>query len=500
MNPERELAHEAVPTLRRLRRRAFSLGGANAFDYATQFLLPVVLARCLDVVSFGQYRLLWLVVRTVVAIAPFAVPVSLYYFLPRSDGTNKRLYINQTLLFLACTGLVSGWAVSGWNPWRPETVQGLAEFDAIVPAFVALWVLSSLLDMLPAIEERVRWQVHVIVWLAIVRAVALGAAAFLTGELRPVLIVLLIFVVLKIALLLFYVVKYHGLRGPIARWRALRDQVKHAAPFGAAGALYDLRTQADQWVAAALFSLGLFASFSIAAIFGTLVALFRKSVNSVFLPSMSRLQSAGDVPGMIDLNSRANVMVGALACPIAAFAFVFAEELITIVYTQNYIEAAPVMRVYVVGLAPLVVELASITLLLRQGSFVMGVNLAALFIAVPISWLAAQHIGLAGAAAGSVIMIYLDRLVTLRHIARITGIPFRALQDWRSLGTLVLFAAAAAALAWWVAGHYLNHAGPYARLVAGGLVMAASYGALSHLLLGRSRGELAAARDAGRGV
>ena len=97
-------------------------------------------------------------------------------------------------------------------------------------------------------------------------------------------------------------------------------------------------------------------------------------------------------------------------------------------------------------------------------------------------------------------MIYLDRLVTLRHIARITGVPFRALQDWRSLGTLVLFAAVAATLAWWVVAHYLNYSGPYARLVAGGLVMAVSYGALSHLLLGRSRGGLAAARDAGRGA
>lgn len=483
--------------MRRLWRRAFSLGGANAYDYASQFLLPVVLARCLDVLAFGQYRLLWLAVRTVMAVAPLAMPGSLYYFLPRSDGATKRLYINQTLLFLAFTGLISGWAVSSWNPWLPQTMQGLSEHGAIVPAFVLLWVIASLLDMLPAIEERVMWQVKIIIGLATLRAVALSLAAYLTRELGPVLVVLLGFVVLKTALLLVYLARYHGLRGPLFRLRAFPDQLKHAAPFGAAGALYDLRAQADQWVAAALFSLGLFASFSIAAIIGTLVALFRKSVNSVFLPSMSRLQAAGDLPGMLRLNSRANVMVGALAFPLATLAFVFAEEVVTIVYTAAYLDAAPVMRVYIVGLAPLVVELASITLLLRQGHFVMRVNLVALIMAVPISWVAAQYFGLAGAAAGSVIMIYFDRIATLRHIARLTDVPFRRLQDWRTLGMLALFAGIAAALAWWVAGHYFAASGPFFRIAAGATLIALSYGFLIHVFLGWGRGWYTAARNAG---
>src|SRR6267143_3107747 len=100
-----------VPTMHRLGRRALSLGAANAFDYALQFLLPVVLVRCLDPSAFGQYRLLWLAVGTVMAIVTMAVPGSLYYFLPRSEGATKRLYINQALLFLAAAGLIEGWAV-----------------------------------------------------------------------------------------------------------------------------------------------------------------------------------------------------------------------------------------------------------------------------------------------------------------------------------------------------------------------------------------------------
>src|SRR5882672_4762294 len=133
----------ALPTLQQLRQRALSLGAVNAFDYATQFLVPVVLVRCLDAAAFGQYRLLWLVAGTVLAVATLAMPASLYYFLPRSDDATKRLYINQTLVFLVFAGLVSGWAVSSWNPWLPEKLRGLAEHEAIVPVFVLLCVVAS---------------------------------------------------------------------------------------------------------------------------------------------------------------------------------------------------------------------------------------------------------------------------------------------------------------------------------------------------------------------
>lgn len=485
---------DASASVRQLGRRALSLGAAGACDYAVQFLLPVVLVRCLEPAAFGEYRLLWLAVGTVTAVATLDMPGSLYYFLPRSDSAAKRLHINQTLLFLACAGLVAGWALSSWNPWLPGKLHDLVQHHATVPAFVLLWMLASLLDLLPTVEERVAWQAGATVGLAALRAVALSLAAYLTGELGPVLLLLLAFVMFKLGVLLAYVARYHGLRGPLLRPDAFAGQLRYAAPLGAANALYGLRLQADQWVAAALFSLGMFASFSIGAVLGPLVNLFRQSVNYAFLPTMSRLQAAGDIPGMLELNSRANVMVGALLYPLLAFAFVFAEELISIVYTATYVDAAPVMRVYMVGLAALVVELASLTMLLRQALFVMGVNAVALVLAVALNWVAAQHFGLAGAALGSVVAICLDRIFTLRHVARCTGVAFRRLQDWRSLALLLLAAALAAAFAWGMVGRHVAAGGPLARVAGGAALLAAAYGALLALLGWRRGLRLAAER------
>jgi O-antigen/teichoic acid export membrane protein len=255
-----------------------------------------------------------------------------------------------------------------------------------------------------------------------------------------------------------------------------------------------LRAQADQWVAALLFSLHLFASFTIASVLAPMVNLFRQSVSYAFLPSMSRLEAAGDIREMLELNRRANVMVGALVFPLFALAFVFAEELVSIVYTSVYVDAAPVMRVYIVGLAALVVELSSVTLLLRQGAFVTWLNLITLVVSVACNWAAARHFGLAGAAMGTVLAFYIDRFATLRRIAAHTGMPLRALQDWPALGLLFLAACVAAALAWVIA-HFLVAEGPLWQMIIGGTFLVAAYAALG-TLFGRGRGWLTAVGSA----
>lgn len=476
-----------------LSRRALSLGAANAIDYLVQFLLPVVLVRCLDPGTFGQYRLLWLAVGTVMAIVTQAVPGSLFYFLPRLRETGKRLFINQTLLFLFCAGCLGAFAVSPLNPWLPAKVYELAQHSVLVPAFVLLWVMSSMLDLLATAEERVMWQARVIVTLSGLRALSLSVAAFVTHEFEPVLWALLLFVLCKLGLLLHYIARHHGLKGPVLRWRALADQLRQCAPFGASSALYSLRLQADQWIAAAQFSVGMFASFSIGPVLAPLVQLCRQSVLQAFLPSASRLQAAGDVRGMIGLNSRANVMVAGLVYPLLGFAFVFAEEIVTLVYTGAYVDAAAVMRVYIVGLAALVIELTTVMLLLRQGAYTLMVSLVTLIASVLISWLGAHYYGLAGAAYGSVAVIYLDLFAMLWRISQCTRVPLRQLQDWPALLQPLLWAVGAALLAELVADHAVTSAQPLPRLIVGALVLGLFYGS-SVLWLGNCRDWVAALR------
>jgi O-antigen/teichoic acid export membrane protein len=216
-----------------------------------------------------------------------------------------------------------------------------------------------------------------------------------------------------------------------------------------------------------------FAAFSVATVLGPLVQIFRQSVNNVFLPSMSRMQSQGDHAGMLGLNSRANCMVALMVYPMLAFAFVFAEEVVALVYTRTYIEAATVMRVYIVGLVVFVVELVSLLFVLGQGGFAARVNAMVLGIALPLSFWGGMEVGLAGAAMGSVTALYVERLLSLQRISRLTNTPLSKLQDWKTLAGLAIASALAAA----VAGALVRWSEwtTLAALLAGGAIMAAAY-------------------------
>ncbi|HET7775328.1 MAG TPA: oligosaccharide flippase family protein [Azospira sp.] len=461
-----------------LKRRALSLGTANAFDYAMQFLLPVILVRFMAPEAFGEYRLLWLAIMTVMVLVPLNMPQTLYYFLPRSDGPTKRLHVHMTLLYLGAAGLLGGFAVSPWNPLLPESMASLSTYGVLVPALVVLCAATFLLDMLPTVEERVYWQVGIIIAMSLLRTLTLGWAAWQTGELRILIWLLLGLLLFKLLLLLAYIARFHSLAGPWFRRAPFVEQFRHASPLGLSTALYGLRSQADQWVVASLFPLANFAAFSIATVIGPMVNLFRQSINHVFLPSMSRLQSSGDLAGMVDLNNHANVMVATLVYPLLAFAFVFAEDIVTLIYTGSYVAAAPVMRIYVLGLLVFVVELSSIMLLMREGAFALRLNLAVLAASVAISWLGARQFGLAGAAIGSTLALYADRYATLYRIATTTGVPLRDLQDWRALAWLLIISAVAGALAGSIVGGYLPNAGTPLRLLVGGTVLSGVYGLL----------------------
>ena len=425
---------------RGLRVAAISLGAANAIDFGLQFLLPVILARALSTVDFGVYRLFWLVTGTALALSTLGIPQSLYYFLPRVEESEKRLYITQALLFLAITGLLAALAILPGSPLLPGNARVLGQYGLLPSAFVLLWIVSCLLDFLPTADARPLWQAKAIIGLSVIRTLVLSGAAVLTGSLSVVLWTLLAFVFFKLSVLAVYMLSHHRLVGPYARKSAFREQVGYAIPFGLASMLFSLRAQADQWVAATLFTISEYAAFSVASVLTPLIGLFRQSMNQVFLPQMSKYQAEDDVESMLDLNNRANVALALMLIPLLAFAFVFSEALISLIYTQAYAQGGAVMRVYVLGMVAFCVEVNNILFLLKEGRFATRVNLVALCICIAGSLVFAKLFGLAGAAVGSVIAVYADRILTLRRIGKRLDLPLSALQDWVALGKILIAA------------------------------------------------------------
>lgn len=447
---------------------------------ALQALLPVLLVRHLLPVEFADYRLAWLIAGTAASLLPFAVPEVLSLLLPTRPNADRAAHVRLTFCALTAAGAMAGLATAvGLRMSSGD--EGLRAGVLACALFVGFWVPGVILDHLPVADERGDWQARAVIALAVLRTVLTGAAVLAWGSLEPVL-----WALAATAALRFLAVARYGQRRH--RWLQARTTRDHwrahfalALPIGATGALFTLRRQAEQWIAASAFSATQFAAFSLAAVASPLVLLVRRALSSTLLPAMARRHAQGDWAQVLTINHRANSAVACVAWPALAFLVCFGEPLYDLVYTHAYRDAVPVMRLMAVGWAVQVVELNS--LVQFAGLMPRAARLGVALLLLSLSGAAAGGLlfGLPGVALGSALAIVTERALFAAMLAKALHMSPAAVQPWSRLAAL-----AATCLLIGVAGRFAFEQLPaslpaWTRMLALGPVMLAPYVAIVRL-------------------
>jgi O-antigen/teichoic acid export membrane protein len=420
-------------------RRALWLGLSQVVELGLQLILPVVLVRHLDTAAFGNYRFLWLLTSAAASLLPMGMLDVLAVVLPRATREDRRAFVAVTYLYMAGIGLLSATLVGG----------GLALFAAdpmlhrLVPVsavFTALWVMGVMMDYLPVADERGDWQARAAIGVALLRSLLAAGAAALYGQVEPVFWMLAAAAGARVLLLLWYAHRHHSLGRVWPATSHWRHQTGLALPYGLSSLLFSARRQADQWIAAFLFGTTQLAMFSLGAVFGPLVLMVRRVVSSTLMPTMTKMEASGDWHAVIDTNNRANLAVAFFAAPGLAFLWCFGEPLYTLVYTSAYLQAVPVMRVLTVTWVLQIVELNSLVMLAGQMPYTARISLPLLLASAALSFTGGHFFGLSGAAAGGVLIAFLERSLIVRRLGQTLSLPIRQLQAWGSLLSLLAVA------------------------------------------------------------
>jgi O-antigen/teichoic acid export membrane protein len=457
----------------KLRRDVFNISVANAINYALQFILPIVVARTLTPEDFAGYRMVWLVVGTLMAFATLDIPTNLSYFLPRLQNKDRARYIVGAVCILIVLAAISSALINPWYPLLPVEwveVSGPAWFYSV---FVFLWVIASLLDWLPISDGRARWQAGAIITLAISRLFLVSLVAWITGSLEAVLYALILFTLLKLGLLGYYILRFHHWEWVFPKKQVL-DQISYSWSFGFAGGFYVMRQQIESWMVAALFSAREFASFSLGGVAAPLFGLIRESVNNVVFPNLSELEANKDKKGIADLNRKATSVTAFVLFPIAIFLWFFADEVISIVYTSEYIDAANVLRVYLFGVIPQVFESGTLLRLTAQGRVALMIDLMMIPFVISISYLGIQYAGLPGGATGSIAALFFGSFLAIRKGVFKLKIKAADLYDVWYLGWVLVIGVLSGGAA--VLGiNTFEISSDIGKIIIGGAVMVFSY-------------------------
>jgi O-antigen/teichoic acid export membrane protein len=426
-----------------LARNTVLLTLSGSVEFGLQFAIPMIFVRNLDPEAFGEYRLLWLMASTALALAPAFMPQSLFYFLPRASEDARRTYIGNVLAYLATAGLIVALVTSSLNPFLPANIGHLfADSRGMSSLFVGCWMVVSLMFVLPTAEGRISWQAGNDISLSILRTVLLASAAIFTRSLAWVMAALLFEAIVRIVMLGAYLATRPGGGRVAARAAPLVEQVRYALPFAVGNGLFLLRSQSDQWIVASTLTPALFGMFSISAVFLPVAALIRQPVSNAMMPRLNKAFAEGRYDEIQRLFQKSSTATTLMLVPLGGALLCVAPELVQVVYTGRYTGAVPVMHIYLVGMMLQGCAAGFVLPALNRGRFAVINNGCCLAISIACSWFGARHFGLPGAACGSVISFALSELWSVAVVARVLGVGVLDLLPWRALASAGLASAA----------------------------------------------------------
>ena len=457
----------------KIRSNALSLAVAGGVDYGLQLVVPFFLVRLLDPTVFGQYRLLWLMAGTVMAIAPAFMPQALFYFLTRAEHEEKGLQIGNVMVYLAIAACVVSVVTSGWNPLLPVMAEQLFfQTHGISTLFISLWVVASLLDVLPTAEGRAHWQSSAIISLAVFRTLILAGVAFASCDIGLLVSAMLSVAIIKLALLAYYLYsRREGIQWQLA---GIKKQLTYCLPFAIGNALFLLRTQADQWVVASMLVPAQYAIFSIASAVLPVASLIRQPMINAMMAELNRAQSCGNFKEVSQLIAKTNGAIALFLLPICGILYVTTPELINIVYTSRYCDAVPIMRVYLIGMMIAVFAVGHVLPALERGRFAAINSAFCLVLSITLSVAGINRFGMVGAALGSVLTLGISEFWSVLVVSRTLGSEMRQLLAWRIL-RLPFFATSLATLGALTLGEFVSGKS-FQMLMIKGLAYVTLYG------------------------
>ncbi|NOT61407.1 MAG: oligosaccharide flippase family protein, partial [Acidobacteria bacterium] len=275
--------------------RTLWLSVARLSALVLSILLPFLLARRLSNTDFGLYKQAFQVLTTGISLLGLQVSGGLYSFIPRFPEKKAQVAMNAIGFYALLGGAVAVW-FSVWPQWIEGTFQDGALLTPVMPWIglsICLWLVASAFESLMIADNDVRRAAVMSVTLQIIKTGFLLAAAFLSGDIRTMVIAAVAFGALQCLLFALYLWRRYGKFWQAPDLGLLRLQLANALPFGvgafAAGWQYDLHNYfVGHYFHAADYGIYANGCFQM-----PLLLVVLDAMDTILMPEIARLDQAG---------------------------------------------------------------------------------------------------------------------------------------------------------------------------------------------------------------
>ena len=337
----------------RLADKALFIAVGSGIQSVGNAAISIFLTRLFpDQETFGSYRQVWLVFQTLLPLFLLGLPHAIYFFFGRLADGERRAFMSRALWTISASGLLFSLGLFCGAEFIARTLSS----PSVAPVLRAfslypLFVGGSML-LFPFLVSSGRHE-RAVLWntgFFLVQSALIVVMVWRSFSLEKLFASLVVLAFLRLVGAVWEIWRAHR-SAPYSRLDlTLRETLSYSLPVGLSTVTTFLGQRIDRFVVSAALGTEVFAVYSVGAVEFPIITILAMAANTVMRPRIAEFHHGGE-PGRIlsfwreAFRKQALVMV-----PSAVFLFLFAPEMITWLYTSDYIGAVPVFQLYL-GLA-----------------------------------------------------------------------------------------------------------------------------------------------------
>jgi O-antigen/teichoic acid export membrane protein len=454
--------------------RGAVLATARLLNQALALLSPLLLVRLLEIAEYGRYRQFMATAMFITSLAGFALAANLNYLIARSPQ-RQSVDISNTCLLMLGVSVVSTLLVVLARQWivPPEIAGSWVLLAVYVFLFLNLEVLVSYWLAHGQSAQVMVYTLAVTVW----RLATLLAATYWLRDVELIFVTLVCAEAVK-NLWIYVWLRRRGLL--VFRWDApaMREQVRLVMPLGAGSVLYKLNDFGKVVVGNQMGPVPL-ALYTTAAYQVPLVNIVQGALADVIFPDMVKRSQKDPTQGLL-LWKRAQVLIFAVICPAWALLTYWAEPIVRVLFTDEYVGAVPFFQVFLLLMLRQCFQFSTPLRSVEDNKSFAHANLVALAINAALILVLMPRHGLWGPTLGLVVGQFWASAYLATRVMKRYGLPLSEVCQWSKLG-LAMLASLVGIAALHLSQHYLP--GSALAMPAGLAVFAVVYLAAARLIL-----------------
>lgn len=369
-------------------------------------LTSVVMVRYLSQHEYGTYREIMLFTVLLPTWISLGLPQSLSYFIPRaSSQKGKKQMALQIFLCLTLLGAVASMVV---YTLQDQFVRAFAN-PSLIPL---VWICSLYLFFIvpnkcaqATLLALGRSNFAALLDLAtnVCSFLFVVVPLFLGYGLRTFLLALLVFYALKFLVVLFILLRLEGGLPKLLDRSILKAQMLYSLPLWLAIFVSGVRSSVDNLLVVFLYRTEDFAVYSRGAFELPVIGMVPFALSNLLAPRFAESYNKGNIAEVLTLWREAARKVAQLFFPLFIFCLIFAQPIITLLFTAQYTGSVEIFRIYLCLLPFRIVSYKTILIAAGETRPVLTATTIAFVASVVLGITFERALGLSGPALGYIL-------------------------------------------------------------------------------------------------